>query len=139
MLRRLRFRSALAALFSMLFMQLAVAGYVCPLDAKQATGGAVAAIQDAQAGSDAMPGCAEASDQDAASAAPLCHAHCQVENQSLDRHELPTFQAALPDPILTIVVLATSADGVEEVFLQPASLTRVTSPPISVRNCCFRT
>lgn len=136
---RLRIRSALAVLFGLLFMQLAVAGYVCPLEARQAAGGAAPAVQDAQAGHDSMPGCSDASDQDLASAAPLCHTHCQVENQSLDRHELPTFQAALPDPVLAIVVLTTSGQGVEEVFLQPASMTRVTSPPISIRNCCFRT
>lgn len=137
--RRSRFRSALAVLFSMLFVQLAVAGYVCPLDARQAAGGAMPVVQAEQAGHEAMPGCTEASDQDVAFSTSVCHAHCQVEYQSLDRHELPAFHAALPDPILAIVVLATSADGVEEVFSQPVSMTRATSPSISIRNCCFQT
>ena len=137
--RRLRFRSALFVLFSMLFMQLAVAGYVCPLDEGQAAGGTVvAAIQDAQAAQEAMPGCAEAAGEEPASA-HLCHTHCQVENQSLDKHELPAFQIALPDPILSIVVLSLASTGLSEGFSQPASMTRVTAPPISIRNCCFRT
>lgn len=87
-----------------------------------------------------MPGCTEsaAQDQDTSSAA-LCHAHCQVDNQSLDRHELPAFQAALPDPVLSVVVLSIARGALDERFEQPAFMTRATSPPIPIRNCCFRT
>lgn len=136
--RHRRFHAALLALFSMLFMQLAVAGYVCPLDAQQAKGSAVAAVQDAQADPEAMPGCAEAAQKETASA-HLCHTHCQVESQSLDKHELPAFQVALPDPVLSVIVLSMATSGLDENYSQPACLTRVVSPPLSIRNCCFRT
>lgn len=135
--RRHRFRSALVVLFSMLFMQLAVAGYVCPVEAEPAAGN-IAAMQDVQAAGEAMSDCGQAMAEEPASA-HLCMAHCQVENQSLDKHELPAFQAALPDPILAIVVYSTAPSGLGDGFLQPVSLTRATAPPISIRNCCFRT
>lgn len=127
----------------MLFMQLAMAGYVCPVGIKHAAGEAAAVMSpadmsDARVADEVMPGCAQAAAQDGSSA-HLCMAHCQVESQSLDKHELPAFQAAPPDPILSVVVLSIATSGQDNDFAQAATLTRATSPPISIRNCCFRT
>ena len=121
--------AAFIALFSMLFMQLAVAGYACPELNIGLTGKPVA--MSADAGS--MPGCAG---MDAAQPS-LCHAHAQAGKQSLDKPELPQVQSFVA--ALTLVF-----DDIEPAYstiaAQPDSvlLTRSSAPPLSIRNCCFR-
>src|SRR5438445_9556193 len=81
-----RFAAALIALLSMLFMQLAVAGYACP-ELQMGQAGASAAMST-DAADQNMVGC-----QGMDKAQPsLCHAHDQAGNQSLDKAELPHVQ-----------------------------------------------
>jgi hypothetical protein len=109
--RKHRFLTALIALFGMLFMQLAVASYTCP-----------------------MPGC----DQVDQAQPALCHAHCQDGTSSLDKAEAPV---VAPAAVIVFAILAPleplaplGPPGAE-----PASfLQRSTAPPISIRHCCFR-
>jgi len=125
-----RFVAAFIALFGMLFMQLAVAGYACPELNIELVSKSVAMPTDAGS----MPGCA-GMDQEQPS---LCHAHDQAGNQSLDKAELPHVQPFMA-AALTLVF-----DDIEPAYspisAQPDSvlLTRATAPPLSIRHCCFQ-
>jgi hypothetical protein len=131
--RSSRIVAALIALFSMLFMQLAVASYACPALSAAAERTAMAAVDNAD--DQDMAGCEGRMD---ASQPGLCHAHSQATKQSLDKAELPHVQPfAAVGPALTLYSIAV-ADFPATVFPEPGSLTRTTAPPLSIRNCCFR-
>jgi hypothetical protein len=126
-LRRHRLIAVLFALFSLLFMQLAVAGYACPVDAKVSE---VAAMAEA-----GLPCAGDMAIVDAEQPG-LCHAHCQSTQQTVDK-------AQSPAPIAAVTTGFTYT--IEPVHPSPAahpaqapSLSRTTAPPITVRNCCFR-
>ncbi|NMM26487.1 MAG: hypothetical protein HHJ12_04130 [Glaciimonas sp.] len=125
-----RFVAACIALLSMLFMQLAVAGYACPGLNIDLVSKSVAMSTDAGS----MPGCLGMD----AEQPSLCHAQAQVGKQSLDKPELPPVQTFIA-AALTLVF-----DDIEPAFspivVQSDSflLTRITAPPLSIRNCCFR-
>ena len=124
--QRSRFLTVLFALFSLLFMQLAVAGYVCP-----GTGSKVAgAVAMAEAG---MP-CAESMAMNMDDEQPnLCQAHCQADSQSSDTYQLPLMVALDTLPTLRVAMPLLYA-----MSLQPPHLRRTTAPPLAIRNCCFR-
>ena len=118
------------AVAAMLFAQLAVAAHAC-----QALSGAdAAALPAAEHGNDEGLPCNEMQSQPA----NICLQHCADSPQSFDQH-----------PVASVVPFAGSAYHVGRsdrlaVFLQSAQshshalLARVTAPPLSVRNCCFR-
>ncbi len=127
--RRSRLITALLALVSLLFMQLAVASYACPGTGSKVT--EVAAMAEA-----GIP-CAEAMPLNMDDAQPnLCHAHCQPGEQSADKYQPPSPVAisALPAdftlPVIVPVFLGAP--------LQVPHLKRTTAPPVAVSNCCFR-
>jgi hypothetical protein len=125
--RKQRVVAALIALFSMLFMQLAVASYACP--------GVQAAMTDAMSDdAAAMPDC----EDDGASRSALCHAHCQDGKSSLDKPEVRTVAPAAG--LLSAIVVAAdpAPPGRQAGFDSPSLLRRTTAPPISIRHCCFR-
>lgn len=78
--RRRRLIAVLFALFSLLSMQLAVAGYACPVETKVSQAAAMAEAGMPCAGDTVMdteqPG--------------LCHAHCQSAQQSVEKVQTPT-------------------------------------------------
>lgn len=127
--RRHRLISVLFALCSFVFMQMAVAGYVCPGAASQAAEAAVMV----EAG---MP-CAESKSLNMDDAQPnLCQAHCQTGQQTASKYVLPPLPAAAAiGPGFMHVVT-------EPVFLgtslQTPDLRRTTAPAVAIRNCCFR-
>lgn len=129
--RRTRLITLLLALVSLLFMQLAVAGYACP--GKQSKIEPAVTMAKAKA---AMP-CAESMEMTLDEAQPnLCQAYCQAESQSAYKYQLPPFLAvdALPStPALQLALLP-----VVEVPLRTPHLQRTTAPPLAIRNCCFR-
>ncbi|WP_076591345.1 hypothetical protein [Herminiimonas arsenitoxidans] len=126
-----RFIAALLVLASMLFTQLAVAGYACPSFNAASFGEPMSMPMGSN---QAMIWCG-GSDK---SQPGLCLAQDQSNNQSLDKpitpHASPFFPAALTLVIQNIEFVGGSA--VE----QPSTLllTRSTAPPLSIRNCCFR-
>ncbi len=68
----------------------------------------------------------------------LCHAHCQPDTQSLDKPQLPDVS-----PFMALALVSTAIDSAYA--LQPIVtqrddqfLKRLTSPPLSIQNCCFR-
>jgi hypothetical protein len=126
---RNRLTTALLALMSLLFMQLALATYVCPGSALKAA--EVAAMAEA-----GMP-CAQSMALTMDDQQPnLCHAHCQAGQPSADKSELPSPVAigALPADFTLQVALP----AFSEAPLQAPHLQRTTAPPVAIRNCCFR-
>ena len=127
--RRNRLITVLFALVSLLFMQLAVASYVCPGTASKVA--EVAAMAEAD-----MP-CAESMTLAMDESQPnLCQAHCQAGQKTADRYELPapvviaTVPADFTLPLTAPVFLGAP--------LQAPHLRRTTAPPVAIRNCCFR-
>ena len=117
-----RFAAALVALFSILFMQLAVAGYVCPDSAS------------AYSGHQGMSNC-EGMD---AKQPGLCHAHAHPGDQSLDKSGLPPVQPFVAAALTLVFRNIQAVHHSTAIQLDPPLLTRTTVPPLSIRNCCFR-
>lgn len=120
---RRRLITVLFALTSLLFAQLALAGYVCPGSGSKVSGAS-------------MP-CAEsmtkAMDEEQSS---LCHAHCQAGQQKADTYQVPVL-ASPPDygaDYLMAQVIVTALGTP----LQASLLRRTTAPRLAIRNCCFR-
>ncbi len=124
--RRHRLITVTIALFSLLFMQLAVARYVCPSGA--ATTATASPMPCAASMAMAMPLDTE---QPA-----LCHAHCQPDAQSQDKYEVPPPVAigAMPANF----TLALTLPVLSGVALQAPHLMHATAPPVAIRNCCLR-
>lgn len=126
---RQRLITVLFALVSLLFMQLAVASYVCPASGSN--------VSEAAAMVEAGMPCAESMASTMDDQQPnLCHAHCQAGQQTADKYQVPTPVAigGLPaDFSLQIAIPVFS-----EAPLQASHLQRTTSPPVAIRNCCFR-
>jgi hypothetical protein len=130
--RHSRFFAALVALFSILFMQLAVAAYACPGESPR--GGHMSAQVTSDTGGMDMVGCA-GMDKDQPS---LCHAYDQKDSQS---HEKPSTPPAAPfAPVLLLgsfIPLEPDYSSLADFAASPF-LARLTAPPLSIRNCCFR-
>jgi hypothetical protein len=127
--RRHRLITVLFALVSLLFMQLAVAGYVCP--------GFGSKIAEVAAMAEAGMPCAESMPLNMDDQQPnLCHAHCQAGQQSADRHDLSSPVAI--DVLPANFSLQVAIPVFSEAPLQAPHLQRTTAPPVSIRNCCFR-
>lgn len=133
--RQSRLITVFIALVSLLFMQLAVAGYACPSVQLKV---AEAATMDAAK----MP-CTESMSMSMAIGMDmddeqpnLCLAHCQDGHQTADRYELPVPLDISAVPVSFLVPYITP------VFLgaplQPPHLKRTTAPPLAIRHCCFR-
>lgn len=127
--RSSRLAAALIALFSVLFMQLAVASYACP---SLVAGHGSEAMQPVQMAE--MAGC---HDMDPVQPS-LCHAYGQSGNQSLDKPAVPPLQ-----PFLAVgfglSVFPLDATLAPAFAFQPTHfLTHAAAPPVAIRNCCFR-
>jgi hypothetical protein len=127
--RRARLMTVLFALVSLLFMQLAVAGYACP-------GSSSGMTETAAMAESAMP-CAESMSINMDDAQPnLCHAHCQIGQQSADKYQTPSLPAI--DTLPADLSLQIGLPPFAQAPLQPPHLQRTTAPPLAIRNCCFR-
>lgn len=122
--------SALIVLISLLFMQLAVAGYACPILNTAPLDEPVSMSMDS---GQAMTGC-ETKDTSQPS---LCRVHDQANNQSLDKPVTPLVAPFLPAALTLVFRNIEIADN-STVNLPNILLTRSTAPPLSIRNCCFR-
>lgn len=132
--RHSRFVTALVALFSVLFMQLAVAAYACPTI--KATPDIVS--HDGWASSEShreMEGCEGGVDADQPA---LCFAYSQEGNQSLYKPPVPDVQPAVVLDIVRQTVDASLVFNPDSTYAQAPWLMRASAPPISIRNCCFR-
>ena len=113
------------ALAGLVFAQLAVSAYACPLDVSRSA----AQMTQAFADHTALP-CADSTLPDAA----LCHEHCKQGNLISTDAQPPAF-TIVPAFVVTVPVIfempSISAPPVPE-------LAHPISPPLSIRNCCFR-
>lgn len=124
--RRTRLLTALLALISLLFMQLATANYVCP--SSNAAGNTATQASMPCAASMSIP-----MDEDQPA---LCHAHCQAEKQSLDKHEVPApIAIGAVSSDYWLPVIAQAYVGAQ---IQAPHLHHATAPPVAIQNCCFR-
>jgi hypothetical protein len=125
--RRIRFLAALVALMSLLFTQLALAGYDCPKPAQQ-----VVTMQAEAAGHNS---CCTPHDQQSPN---LCEAHVQSSAQSLDLPAHPLVAPFVPAGLMVSLARV-------ELLLPPnldSPLSFLASdgsaPPIPIRHCCLR-
>jgi hypothetical protein len=126
---RTRFVTVVVALFSLLFMQLAVAAYACPNPAADEQH----AVMLDGAGQP-MKNCPGLDKQSPS----LCQAHAQPAPQSLDKPPPPAVQPFAPIGLFVLVLTPVEPAG--NAIAPAATFLRAsgTSPPISIRNCCFR-
>lgn len=126
-----RIAGAVLAIFSMLFMQLVLAGYVCP-QSKGST--AVSGKPAISASMVDMPGCVQID-----SGQPnLCHASAHTLDQSLDTHQIPAVQAFVPATISLVLVPTTVPIASNLRKLNTVSQSGAPPPPLAIRHCCFR-
>ncbi|MFD2365675.1 hypothetical protein [Pseudoduganella sp. GCM10020061] len=124
-----RLLAAIVTLFSMLFMQLAVAAYECPA---LETGHGKTALLAADSNGD-MSSCADA-DPDQPN---LCQAHDQAGNQSLDKPAAPLLQPFIATSAWRLVPPDPAPPYASTSHLIP-SLEHAIAPPLAIRNCCLR-
>lgn len=132
--RHSRFVAALIALFSVLFMQLAVAAYACPTIATTPATSAHAGLANAD-GHEQMAGCDGMVDPDQPA---LCFAHAQEGSQSLYKPPVPDVQPAVVVALVRVIADAGIVFRPETTPAQAPWLMRASDPPLSIRNCCFR-
>lgn len=110
----------MVALFSMLFMQLAVASYACPSAGRPVANGSPCAGMDR-----AQPS--------------LCKAKAAnlAAKQALDKPDLPPILPFVATDLAGTVVADAWAPESAELASSPPSLARSLSPPHSIEHCCF--
>ena len=118
---------SLFSIAALLFAQLAVAAYACPMQF-QGLDNAVATV------SASAP---DAGEQDADSPA-LCKKHCENEQQNVN--DSPQAPAAFSfETALTLTLpLAMQSATLRDAPVATPSLRNATAPPLSIRHCCFR-
>jgi hypothetical protein len=119
--RTSRIVAAVVALFSMLFMQLAVASYACPSAGKPVASSAPCAGMDP-----AQPS--------------LCKAKAAnlAAKQSLDKPDLPPVLPFVAADLAGTVVASAWAPDTPESATAPPGLAHSLAPPHSIEHCCFR-
>ena len=124
--RKFRALAALFAIVAVLFSQLAVSAYACP----GADGMMLAAIVDEAPPCDQHPA--------KESTTPLCVAHCQQGDQSLDQRGAPVPAVALAMlPTSWLAPVATVVESPTASATLVSLLERPTGPPLAVRHCRF--
>lgn len=136
-----RFYSALVALFSMLFMQLALAGYACPVGGGEsrtmvdtARLAHMADMAAMMASGHPMPHCEQMKRDIVPS---LCHANAHAQHQSLDKHELPAVTSFIPSVLMLVFQPIDPAALLPRLTSDAALLARANAPPLIIRHCCF--
>lgn len=133
--RRHRLATVLFALLSLLFMQLAIAGYSCPGGAPDKAMEMGAMEMGAMAQSE-IP-CASSMDSVMDADQPgLCQAHCQADPQTASKYQLP--ELANVSDLATDFPLPRVIPSPQGASLQAPLLRRSTAPSLAVRHCCFR-
>lgn len=121
-----RILTMLLALCSMLFMQLALASYVCPV---MTNGPAPVTMAE-------MPGCDGTDMQQPA----LCHAHSQDQaaKQSLDKPDLPQVAAFITGNWVRVISALDLSASQGPRFAKRAPQHLALAPDIAILHCCFR-
>jgi hypothetical protein len=112
---------ALLALFGLLFQQLAMAAYACPMDQD----GVMAAAAS-------KPPCHESATPDRV----RCHSHCHPQQASPDRAPTLTVPAAILPPTTWVRAAAWHSTTFRDETTCEVT-ARAAAPPITIRNCTF--
>lgn len=120
--------AAIIMLFSLLFAQLAVSAYACPVPNKVQTVETVS-----MAG---MPGCTDMSMDK--SSPSLCAAHCDTGHQSADTSSTPAVHPFVACSLEVVLPRIERAYLSLAASLESVPLTRATAPPLAIQHCCFR-
>ncbi|MDB5755207.1 MAG: silD [Massilia sp.] len=120
--------AALIALCSVLFMQLALASYACPILKIDA---------GARAAQMAVQGMADCADMDMAQPG-LCQAAAHPDHQSLDKPQLPEVQPFAASGLSVTLMPAEVTPALAVAPSKTVFLEHATAPPLTIRNCCFR-
>jgi hypothetical protein len=122
-----------AALFSMLFMQFAVASYACPVKTSGSSNYATMRVAMEQLD---MSHC-EGMDTNQTS---LCYslAHGEAAKQSADNPQLPDTPPFIPVELVQALYLAEQFPLFSSRVTATPILGRDSAPPIAIRHCCFR-
>lgn len=131
-----RLIAAAITLFSLLFMQLAVAAYACPALSVE-HGGAVAstfASMSAYAAPDEMPGCHEMDPVQPS----LCDAYHQADSPSLDKPAVPPLAPFLAVGFGLPLLPLDAVYQPHSISAHLPFLTRTTAPSLAIRHCCYR-
>jgi hypothetical protein len=133
--RSSRINGVFLALASMLFMQLLLAGYVCP-KANAAVSATKIPAPDtiADAMNVDMPDC----EQMDIVQPSLCHASAYAVQQSLDKHEMPAVQPFIPTTISLVLVYLEVPISANPIALNATTQSGIPAPPLAIRHCCFR-
>jgi hypothetical protein len=126
-----RLITALLMLVSLLYAQLAVAAYACPLQSGAPTKAAMAVASMAE-----MPGCTEMGMDKSRPA--LCGAHCDAGHQSADTPAAPVVAPFIPCALELVLPPLAQAAAAFASASESLPLTRSTAPPLSIQHCCFR-
>ncbi|MYM95891.1 hypothetical protein [Duganella vulcania] len=130
--RSTRLLTAIIALLSMLYVQLAVASYVCPGVPAGSQGGAVSAqatVADMQNCQGMDPGQPQLCD---------LHAHGEPAKQPLDKSPAADVPPFVPSALILELQHIDAGLNSHTPSYRPIALARTTAPPVAIRNCCFR-
>ncbi len=130
--RKSRFVTALIALMSVLFTQLALAAYVCPTTQIVQAVESVAVMHAAT-----HPDMADCEGM-AVEETALCQAQSQVVSQSLDKPESPLVSPFLATMLMSAISYIDPSHQHAIPQASASSLTRLTAPPLAIQHCCFR-
>lgn len=120
--------AAIIMLFSLLFSQLAVSAYACPMSDRVQTVESVGMAD--------MPGCTDMSIDKSSPA--LCAAHCDSGHQSADTSGSPTVQPFIACSLEVVLPRIERSFISLSSALESVPLTRTTAPPLAIQHCCFR-
>ena len=110
---------------AVVFTQFAVSVYACPLLLQSLNEGAdTVSLSDPTSGSPDFV------------SAGLCQKHCENGQQNVNDSPQPLLSDMLA-PTFVVSQLINPPEPLPVMALAP-SLLRATSPPLSIRNCCFR-
>lgn len=132
--RQSRVITALFALVTVLFMQLAVSAYACP---SLAQGKSVAYSMASMQSTDheSMVGCEGVIDNEQPS---LCFVHSQYGDQSSNKIEPPNPTPSLMVIAMPVVKPLAMPQRPPGDYLITSVHARETTPPLTIQNCCFR-
>lgn len=119
-----RIVAALVALFSLLFMQLAVAAYACPMLSHEMAAPMPMPMADCHGVDKQNPS--------------LCHAHAEAGKQSRDKPPTPAVQPFIAAAVL-VEVAGLDRLMAPSVSTAPSSVPAAgPAPPLAILHCCFR-
>ncbi|MES2298465.1 MAG: hypothetical protein V4582_15580 [Pseudomonadota bacterium] len=115
---------AIVTLFSMLYMQLAVAAYRCPMQTMDAP----------QMMAMSMAGCTGMDMEQPT----LCAMHGGADSAALERPDAPQISPFVPSSLVLTVAPPPPVPLALALPPQTELLMRSTAPPLSIRHCCLR-